>query len=77
MSVSGTSVRFLLSKILVLNDTLEKMSFSAVLLEEGLFVVTPSFDYSTRLGFWLLLSFLHKLQASNHQIPSNHLCGSN
>ena len=41
------------------------------------FLVTPTFDHSTRLGFWLLLSFLHKLQASNHQIPSTQLCGSN
>ena len=40
MSVNGTTVRGLLSKILVLNDTLEKMSFSAVLLEEGLFVMS-------------------------------------
>ena len=39
MSVSGTTVRGLLSKILVLNDTLEKMSFSVVLLEEGLLVM--------------------------------------
>ena len=31
------------------------------------------FDLSTRLGFWLLLSFLHKLKASNHQIPSTQL----
>ena len=31
--MSGTAVRGLLSKILVLNDTLEKMNFSVVLLE--------------------------------------------
>ena len=45
MSVSGTTVRGLLSNILVLNDTLEKMSFSAVLLEEGLFFCNATQKY--------------------------------